>query len=252
MDFEDNRHAESVADLFEYPAVVERKNPTPRSRDYGEETLRIRDEAEKTMEDELQFIAEAAERKGIRLSKTDEEKVLWLIRNRDSKRTNRRNNSFVEDIDEILDEMIRSGSVDRTKDLKVTKTKHKAPIRKREQIIEEAVNRSRDKGALSVRKFTPSGKEVGRFKRRKKDLLKEMNTVTKRQKIDKDLGQSGMNTNKWNKPATREFITGISNENGFRLSEQMIERLLKMTKQQVVDYIDNISDPYVRPNKFVK
>ena len=39
------------------------------------------------------------------------------------------------------------------------------------------------------------------------------------------------------------FIKNVAKENGFRFSEQMIERMLKMTKQQVIDFIDNISNP---------
>lgn len=116
-------------------------------------------------------------------------------------------------------------------------------LQKRREMVEEAVNNSRNKGALYVRKFTPSGEEIGRSKIRKKDLLKEMVSDTKGQKIDKDLGQSGMNISKWDKPATRKFITGISKQNGLRLSEQMIEEMLKMTKQEVMDFIDNISNP---------
>lgn len=116
-------------------------------------------------------------------------------------------------------------------------------LQKRREMVEEAVNNSRNKGALYVRKFTPSGEEIGRSKIRKKDLLKEMVSDTKGQKIDKDLGQSGMNISKWDKPATRKFITGITKQNGLRLSEQMIGEMLKMTKQEVMDFIDNISNP---------
>ncbi len=116
-------------------------------------------------------------------------------------------------------------------------------LRKRREMVKEAVNKSRDKGALSVRKFTPSGEEIGRSKIRKKDLLKEMTSETKRQKIDKDLGQSGMRSSKWNKPATEVFVKNVAKQNGFRFSEQMIERMLRMTKQQVIDFIDNIANP---------
>ena len=116
-------------------------------------------------------------------------------------------------------------------------------LRKRTEMVKEAVNKSRDKGALSVRKFTPSGEEIGRSKIRKKDLLKEMTSETKRQKIDKDLGQSGMRSSKWNKPATEVFVKNVAKQNGFRFSEQMIERMLRMTKQQVIDFIDNIANP---------
>lgn len=106
MDLEDNRHAESIADLFEDPAVIDRHNPAPRSRDYGEETLMIKKRAKKTMEDEMRFIAEAAADKGLALSNKDKESILWQIRNRASTRAERRNISPVETLDEILNEIV--------------------------------------------------------------------------------------------------------------------------------------------------
>lgn len=117
-------------------------------------------------------------------------------------------------------------------------------LRKRRKMLEEAAGRIKGEGRnVSVRRFTPSGKPAGYTNVREKQLLREMYPVNKKQKVDKDLGQSGMNVSKWDKPATREFITGISKQNGFRFSEQMIDRMLRMTKQQVIDFIDNISNP---------
>lgn len=168
----DNEKVDYILDQFEEARDLERRNPTPRARDYGGETLRLKD--------------------------------------------------------------LLSGKAE---------VKDDRSLQKRREMVKEAVNKSRNKGALSVRKFTPSGEEIGRSKIRKKDLLKEMTSETKRQKIDKDLGQSGMRMNKWDKPATRKFITDISKQNGFRFSEQMVNRMLKMTKQQVIDFIDNISNP---------
>ena len=107
IDLEDNRHAESIADLFEDPTVIDRRNPTPRSRDYGEETLRIRDGANKIRAEELQFIAEAAARKGLKVSNRDKEQLLWLIRDRGSKSANRKYYNPVKTLDEILDEIVR-------------------------------------------------------------------------------------------------------------------------------------------------
>lgn len=106
IDHENNRHAESIADLFEDPAVMDRRNSPPRSRDFGGETLMIRDGAKKTMEDELRFIAEAAADKGLALSTKDREDILWQIRNRASTRAERRNVSPVETLDEILNEIV--------------------------------------------------------------------------------------------------------------------------------------------------
>lgn len=110
IDFEDNRHAESIADLFEDPAVIDRRNPIPRSRDYGEETLSIRDKSNKTRAEELQFIAEAAERKGLKVSNKDKEQLLWLIRDKGSKSPNRKYYNPVKTLDEILDEIVRRRS----------------------------------------------------------------------------------------------------------------------------------------------
>lgn len=107
IDFEDNRHAESIADLFEDPTVIDRRNPTPRSRDYGDETLSIRDKSNKTRDAELHFIAEAAARKGLPLSTTDKEKLLWLIRDRGSKSANRKYYNPVKTLDDMLDEIVR-------------------------------------------------------------------------------------------------------------------------------------------------
>lgn len=107
IDLEDNRHAESIADLFEDPAVIDRRDPLPRSRDYGEETLRIREGAKKTRDDELRFIAEAAARKGLKVSNKDKEQLLWLIRDRGSKSANRKYYNPVKTLDDMLDEIVK-------------------------------------------------------------------------------------------------------------------------------------------------
>lgn len=125
-----------------------------------------------------------------------------------------------------------------------TKRKDDESLQKIRKMIKEAADRIPGEGRdVSVRKFTPSGKPAGYTNVREKQLLREMYPVTKKQNIDKDLGQTGMRISKWDKPATREFIRNVSRENGFRFSEQMIDRMLRMTKQQVVDFIEDVANP---------
>lgn len=73
-----------------------------------------------------------------------------------------------------------------------------------------------------------------------KDKHRDTRKITISNKIPVE---EGKNVSKWDKPANRSFIVNTAKQKGFRLSEQIIERLLNATKQQVIDYIDNISNP---------
>lgn len=80
-DFEDNRQAESIADQFLDPAVLERRDPTPRSGNYGGGTMRIRREAAKTREKKRDFIKKRQEHLGLNLPEEDIDEILWLAKN---------------------------------------------------------------------------------------------------------------------------------------------------------------------------
>lgn len=173
MDFEDNRHAESIADQFEDPAVIERRNSPPRSRDYGGETLYLRD--------------------------------------------------------------IRSGR---------KKRKDSESIQARKRMLIKAASDIKGEGRnIPVRKFTSSGKPAGHTNVKEKQLLREMYPVTKRQKIDKDLVQPRISIGKWDKPATKIFIKNVARQNGFRFSIQQVEDMLGMSKQEVIDFIEDLANP---------
>ena len=73
-----------------------------------------------------------------------------------------------------------------------------------------------------------------------KDKHRDTRKITISNKIPVE---EGKNVSKWDKPATEVFIKNVAKKNGFRFSEQMIERMTRMTKQQVIDFIDNISNP---------
>ena len=171
----DSDNIDYILDQFEEARDLERAKPTPRARDYGEETLYLKD-------------AESGNKK--------------------------------------------------------------PSLQERRKELIEAASRIKGEGRnVSIRKFSSAGKKEGYATKREKELLREMYPASKKstEKIDPSKFYT-----KSEKPVTRAFINGMAKQNGFRFSEQMMERLLKMTRQQVTDYIDNISNPYVKPNKFVK
>ena len=47
--------------------------------------------------------------------------------------------------------------------------------------------------------------------------------------------------------ATELFIKNVAKQLGFRPSEQLIEQLKKYSKQAVVDWYENLADPYIKP-----
>lgn len=83
MDFEDNRQAESIADQFLDPAVLERRYPTPRSRDYGEETMYLKEKVSETMQKKRDFVKERQKSFGLNLPEKEIDKILWSAKNTD-------------------------------------------------------------------------------------------------------------------------------------------------------------------------
>ena len=49
--------------------------------------------------------------------------------------------------------------------------------------------------------------------------------------------------------ATEVFIRNVAEQLGFRPSEQLIEQLKKYSKRAVVDWYENLADPYIKPRK---
>ena len=59
--------------------------------------------------------------------------------------------------------------------------------------------------------------------------------------------KSGEYKNPLEAKATRLFINNVAKQLGFRPSEQLIEELMKYSKQSVIDWYENLAHPYIKP-----
>ena len=73
-----------------------------------------------------------------------------------------------------------------------------------------------------------------------KDKHRDTRKITVSNKIPVE---EGKNASKWDKPATEVFIKNMAKQHGFELTERHVKDLLKMTKQEVIDFIEDLSNP---------
>lgn len=120
--------------------------------------------------------------------------------------------------------------------------------KRRKELIEEA-SRTNKRDTVNFRK---AGKKP--VKRSKLDVLGERYKNTKsraNEEPSKIPTERGKTKGAMEQKATEDFIKRAARQRGFGIGSRSstMERLLRMTRQQVIDYLDNIQDPYVKPNK---
>lgn len=227
----DNDNVDYILDQFEEARDLERKNPTPRARDYGDETLYLKEimsrhkkrKDNESTQARRKMITEATKKETVNpeyreyLDKESRD-LVSEVKDRKHKAANK-----------ILEKYKYRNPVGWNSRDYADFAKGKAPKKTEFEAIRDSESKAKELADLEDKynKYIGS-KNLG------KNRIEYSNKVSTAQ---------GMRASKWNKPATREFIAGISRENGFRFSEQMIDRMLRMTKQQVIDFIDNISNP---------
>ena len=178
------------------PRDQERIKSTPRSRDFGEESLMLRDN------ERADRIFRAREAKGMK-------------KERD----------------------LPARTVNRIRGIKQT------PDDRRKELIELA-SKSKNKNVPVYR----GGKYPAYFMT-EKEVLKDMYPRHTRIENEKIPAKSGKYRDPMKDKATEIFIRNVAKQFGFRPSEQLIEELKKYSKQAVIDWYENLADPYIKPRK---
>lgn len=267
----DNENIDYILDQFEEARDLERRNHTPRARDYGDETLRLKDllsgkaeiKDERLLRKRMQMLEEAADRikgegrnvsvrkftpsgKPAGYTNVREKQLLREMYPSSKKETV--NPEYREFLDKESRDLVSEVKDRRQKAAKkiTEKYKYRNPVRwSSRDYADFARGKAPKKTEFeSIRDNEAMIKEL-------RDLEDKYANYVGSRKLGKNRIEYSnkvpvaqeMRSSKWNKPATEAFIKNVAKENGFRFSEQMIERMLKMTKQQVIDFIDNISNP---------
>ena len=115
------------------------------------------------------------------------------------------------------------------------------PDDRRKELIELATN-SKDRAIPVYR-----GGENPAYFMSEKDVLRDAYPRHTRIENEKIPAKSGEYKNPLEAKATRVFINNVAKQLGFRPSEQLIEELMKYSKQSVIDWYENLAHPYIKP-----
>ena len=272
IDAENNREAEMIMDQFESPDVLEKKNPKPMNesmawhneldyydkqaakegRKYGKK--QTKDERRKQIEAAIANLGNNGFGRNVNLYRGS-------IKAKPKKVSDRK----------ILEEMLPSEAAGLSEDPDVIEY-----LTPETRALFAEVNRREKNAAKKARAMAYprsknwSSEDYASFARGKIPKMSELDKISAEEEVFRELSKNralskefkekhrdtrkitvsnktpveeGKRVSKWDKPATEVFIKNVAKENGFRFSEQMIEIMLKMTKQQVMDFIDNIANP---------
>ena len=252
---------DNVMSQFIDPRDQERIKSTPRSRDYGEESLMLRDRArgigpKQTPDDRRKELIELASK-----SKNKDVPVYRGGKNPDYFMTEK----------EVLKDMYPKkfrGYGESTKEYLTPETealfkevddrarrakrkivdKYESPMSK-DYEVEDYAMFAKGKGRPSFEAEKKMYKELEdidtksesyKAKHKKTDVMRSNNDIPV---------VSGKYRDPMKEKATEVFIRNVAKQLGFRPSEQLIEELKKYYKQSVVDWYENLADPYIKPRK---
>ena len=283
---------DNVMSQFIDPRDQERIKPTPRSRDFGEESLMLRDNERadrifrareaKGMKKERDLPARTVNRiRGIKQTPDDrrEELIELATNSKDKKVPVYRGSEYPAYFmteKEVLNDMYpkkfrgygestreyltpEAEALFREVDARAKKAKEK--IGSKYEYISNKGFSGREYGDLV------SGKDNSKVKNsvysNRKAMFEEMGNIEEMAKEykakHKKTGVMRSNNDipvvsgKYRDPmkdkATEIFIRNVAKQLGFRPSEQLIEELKKYSKQAVVDWYENLADPYIKPRK---
>ena len=185
---------DNVFNQFIDPRYQEWIKSTPRSRDFGEESLMLRDN------ERADRFFRAREAKGMKKERDLPTRV-----------------------------------VNRIRGIKQT------PDDRRKELIELA-SKSKNKDVPVYR-----GGENPAYFTTEKEALRDVYPRHTRIENEKIPAKSGEYKNPLEAKATRLFINNVAKQLGFRPSEQLIEELMKYSKQSVIDWYENLAHPYIKP-----
>lgn len=281
---------DNVMSQFIDPRDQERIKPTPRSRDYGEESLMLRDNAKadrffkareaRGMKKERDLPQRTVNRvRGIKQTPDDRRKELIELASKSKDNdvpvyTGGKYPTFFTTEKEVLRDMYPKrfrGYGESTKEYLTPETealfrevdarakKAKEKIGSKYEYISNKGWSGRDYGDFVSGKDNSKVKN-SRYSNRKamfeemgdiEEMAKEYKAKHKKTDVMRSNNDIPVVSGKYKDPmkdkATELFIRNVANQLGFRPSEQLIEQLKKYSKQAVVDWYENLADPYIKP-----
>ena len=272
IDAENSREAEMIMDQFESPDVLEKKNPTPMNesmawhneldfydeqaakegRKYGKK--QTKDERRKQIEDAIANLDNNGFGRNIDLYRGS-------IKAKPKKISDRK----------ILKEMLPSEAVGLSENPDVIEY-----LTPETRALFAEVNRREKNAAKKARAMAYprsknwSSKDYASFAKGKMPKMSELDEISAEEEVFRKLSKNrelsrefkdkhrdtrkitvsnkipveeGKRVSRWDKPATEVFIKNIAKQHGFKLTEKHVKDLLKMTKQEVIDFIEDLSNP---------
>ena len=276
---------DNVMSQFIDPRDQERIKPTPRSRDYGEESLMLRDNERadrifrareaKGMKKERDLPARTVNRvRGIKQTPDDRRKeLIELATNGKNKNVPVYRGSeypayFMTEKEALKDvypkkfrgygkstreyltpetEALFKEVDDRARRAKrKIREKYESPMSK-DYEVEDYAMFAKGKGRPSFEAERKMHKELEDIDT-KSESYKAKHKQTRIETSDNKIpAKSGEYKNPLEEKATRLFIKNVAKQLGFRPSEQLIEELKKYSKQSVIDWYENLAHPYIKP-----
>ena len=276
---------DNVMSQFLDSDTKERIKPTPRSRDYGEESLMLRDreradrffKARKArgMKGEKDLPARTVDRvRGIKQTPDDRrQELIELALNSKNKdvpvyRGGKNPAYFITEKEALKDiypkrfrgygESTREYLTPETEALfrevddrarmakRKIRDKYESPMSK-DYEVEDYAMFAKGKGRPSFEAERKMHKELEDIDT-KSESYKAKHKQTRIETSDNKIpAKSGEYKNPLEDKATRLFINNVAKQLGFRPSEQLIEELQKYSKQSVIDWYENLAHPYIKP-----
>lgn len=255
---------DNVMSQFIDPRDQERIKPTPRSRDYGEESLMLRDRArgigpKQTPDErrkELIELVSKSKNKDVPVYRGGEYPAYFTTEKEVLKDMYpKKFRGYGESTKEYLTP--ETEALFREVDARAKKAKEK--IGSKYEYISNKDWSGRDYGDFVSGKDNSKVKN-SRYSNRKamfeemgdiEEMAKEYKAKHKKTDVMRSNNDIPVVSGKYRDPmkdkATEIFIKNVAKQLGFRPSEQLIEELKKYSKQSVIDWYENLAHPYIKP-----
>lgn len=271
LDAENNREAEMIMDQFEDPDFIDKTNPSPRNEsmswhnelDYYDEQAakegrtynkkQTKDERRKQIEDAIANLGNKGFGRNVDLyrgsidaepKRVSERKILEEMKPSETTEL-----SEAPDVIEYLTPETRALFAE------VNRREKNAAKKARAMAYPRSKNWSSKDYASFARGKTPKMSELDEISA-EEEVFRELskNSALSREFKDKHRGarkmtvsnkipvEEGKNVGKWDKPATKQFIENTFKRYKLEVTEQMINKMLRLTKQQVMDVAEDVAD----------
>lgn len=272
IDAENNREAEMIMDQFESPDVLEKKNPKPmnesmawhneldyydkqaakQGRKYGKK--QTKDERRKQIEAAIANLNNNGFGRNVNLYRGSIKARLKKVSDR-----------------KILEEMLPSEAAGLSETPDVIEY-----LTPETRALFAEVNRREKNAAKKARAMAYprsknwSSKDYASFAKGKLPKMSELDKISAEEEVFRELSKNralskefkekhrdtrkitvsnkipveeGKNVSKLNRPASETFVKNAAKEHGFELTEKHMKDLLRMTRQEVIDFMEDLANP---------